>query len=80
MIANTEFESDGSGTNSPGPDKKRKHGLGKGGACAKYCTMSVATPMAHFPNEHEYPSISGCPLQLGTPHSSMVILRIVGFK
>ena len=42
MIANTEFESDGSGTNSPGPEKKRKGGLGKGGAAAKYCTMSVA--------------------------------------
>ena len=42
MIANTEFESDGSGTNSPSPEKKRKGGLGKGGAAAKYCTMSVA--------------------------------------
>ena len=42
MIANTEFESDGSGTNSPSPEKKRKRGLGKGGAAAKYCTISVA--------------------------------------
>ena len=42
MIANTEFESHGSGTNSPGPEKKRKRGLGKGGAAAKYCTMCVA--------------------------------------
>ena len=51
MIANTELESDGFGTNFPGPEKKRKRGLGKGGAAAKYCTMSVAARMAQFPDE-----------------------------
>ena len=51
MIANTEFESDGSGTNSLGLEKKRKRGLGKGGAAAKYCTMFVAARMAEFPDE-----------------------------
>ena len=51
MIANTEFESDGCSTNSPGPEKKRKRGLGKGGAAAKYQTMSVAAHMAQFLDE-----------------------------
>ena len=51
MIANTELESDGSSTNSHGFKKKRKHGLGKGGAAAKYCTMFVAARMAPFPDE-----------------------------
>ena len=51
LLDKTEFESDGFGTNSPGPEKKRKRGLGKGGAAAKYCTMSVPARMAQFPDE-----------------------------
>jgi hypothetical protein len=52
MISPTEFENPTSDASSgERTQKKRKRGLGKGGAAANYCTMSVASRMAQFPNE-----------------------------
>jgi len=49
MISNSEFES--GGTQSPGPEKRRRCGLGNGSSGAKYSTTSVATRTAPFPNK-----------------------------
>ena len=52
MISPTEFENPTSDASSgERTQKKRKQGLGKGGAAANYCTMSVASRMAQLPNE-----------------------------
>ena len=52
MILPSQFENLTSDASSDDrTQKKRKRGLGKGGAAAHYCTMSVASRMAQFPEE-----------------------------
>ena len=80
MISPTEFENPTSDASSgERTQKKRKRGLGKGGAAANYCTMSVASRMAQFPNEpveklnhkifraflRKYTTVEGCLSELG---------------